>query len=82
MVLQHEVPPGTGFACHSSGWMQLDNFTDWFEQFAKPTDDDLAILFLDGHITHTKNLYFLQLHNKTGRACYVCLHTEVTGPIL
>lgn len=63
---QDGAPPGKGFACHSSGWMQLDIFTDWFKHFlkcAKPTEDDPALLILDGHNTHTpkirKDLLFL-----------------------
>ncbi|CAH1963744.1 unnamed protein product [Acanthoscelides obtectus] len=62
--LQDGAPPGTGFACHSSGWMQLDIFTAWFKhflKFAKPTEDDPALLILDGHNSHTKNLDFIDM---------------------
>lgn len=31
------APPGKGFACHSSGWMQLDIFTDWLKHFLNIT---------------------------------------------
>lgn len=62
--LQDGAPPGTRFACHSSGWMQLEIFTDWFKhflKFVKPTEDDPTLLILDGHNTHTKNLDFIEL---------------------
>ncbi|CAH2003933.1 unnamed protein product [Acanthoscelides obtectus] len=58
--LQDGAPPGTGFACHSSGWMP----SAWFKhflKFAKPTEDDPALLILDGHNSHTKNLDLIDL---------------------
>ncbi|KAJ4450254.1 hypothetical protein ANN_01673 [Periplaneta americana] len=47
------------FACNGSGWMQLDTLSSWFDHFlshVKPSDNDPALLILDGHLTHTKNL--------------------------
>ncbi|CAH1962108.1 unnamed protein product [Acanthoscelides obtectus] len=72
--LQDGAPPGTGFACHSSGWMQLDIFTAWFKhflKFSKPTEDDPALLILDGHNSHTKNLDFIDMarRNHTTLLC-------------
>ena len=31
--LRDGAPPGTEFACHPSGWMQLSIFTEWFRHF-------------------------------------------------
>ncbi|KAJ8729016.1 hypothetical protein PYW07_006712 [Mythimna separata] len=73
--LQDGAPPGTGFACHSSGWMQLDIFTDWFKhflKFAKPTEDDPALLILDGHNTHTTTLDFIVLE-RINHTTVLCL---------
>ena len=53
------APPGTIFSCNASGWMQLETFSSWFDHFlvhVKPTDSDPALLIMDGHMTHTKNL--------------------------
>ena len=38
--------PGTGLSCHPCGWMQLDIFTTWFEQFlsfVKPNENNPAL---------------------------------------
>ncbi|XP_025421076.1 uncharacterized protein LOC112691135 [Sipha flava] len=62
--LQDSAPPGTIFHYHPSGWMQLDIFTEWFQHFlnhAKPTAEDHVLLILDGHMTHTRNVYFIDL---------------------
>lgn len=60
---QDGSPPGTVFACHPSGWMQTEIFTQWFKhflRFAKPSKDDPVLLVLDGHATHTRNLDFIE----------------------
>lgn len=62
--LKDGAPPGTGFACHPSGWMQLSIFTEWFLHFlahTKPSVDDPALLIMDGHMTHIKNLDVIRL---------------------
>lgn len=61
--LQDGAPPGTAFACHPSGWMQTEIFSEWFDhflKFAKPSEADPVLLILDGHATHTKNLDFIE----------------------
>lgn len=58
------VPPNTQIYCHSSGWMQTEIFTTWFQHFlkyAKPSADDRVLLILDGHATHIKNIEMLEL---------------------
>lgn len=73
--LQDGSPPGTVFACHPSGWMQTDIFTQWFEhflRFAKPSEDDPVLLVLDGHATHTRNLDFIEKARKS-HTTVVCI---------
>ncbi|XP_076064383.1 uncharacterized protein LOC143038739 [Oratosquilla oratoria] len=62
--LKDGAPPGTGFACHPSGWMQLPIFTEWFQHFlahTKPSVNDPVLLIMDGHMTHIKNLDVINL---------------------
>ena len=62
--LKDGAPPGTGFACQPSGWMQLSIFTEWFWHFlsyTKPSKDDPVLLIMDGHMTHIKNLDVINL---------------------
>ena len=35
--LMHGTPPGSIYACHSSGWIQSEIFTQWFLHFIKHT---------------------------------------------
>jgi len=67
---------GTGYFCHPSGWMQLVIFTFWFEHFlsfVKPTEKDPALLILDGHMTHTRNLQFIEMAREN-YVTVLCLH--------
>ncbi|KAJ8888397.1 hypothetical protein PR048_007887 [Dryococelus australis] len=53
------APPGSVFACNDSGWMRLEVFSQWVDHFlahVKPTEDNPALLILDGHLSQTKNL--------------------------
>ena len=62
--MMNGAPPGSIFACHPSGWMQTDLFTDWFRHFiafAKPANNKPVLLVLDGHATHTKNIDVIDL---------------------
>lgn len=57
--LKDGAPPGTAFYCNDSGWMKLEVFAVWFDHFLsfiKPSQEDPALLILDGHLSHTKNL--------------------------
>ena len=61
--LKDGAPPGTAFYCNDSGWMKLDVFTVWFDHFlsfVKPSQEDPALLILDGHLSHTKNLSVIE----------------------
>jgi hypothetical protein len=57
--LMDGAPAGSISACYPSGWIQIHIFTqrfDHFVTFVKPTVDDPAVLILDGHYSHTKNI--------------------------
>jgi hypothetical protein len=46
-------------ACRSSGFIQTDIFTKWFDHFVhfiKPSEDVRVLLIVDGHYSNTKNL--------------------------
>ncbi|GLV46263.1 hypothetical protein CBL_12340 [Carabus blaptoides fortunei] len=61
--LKDGAPPGTTFVCNDSGWMNLDVFAEWFDHFlhhVKPTAEDPALLILDGHLSHTKNVNVIE----------------------
>jgi len=51
--------PGSIHACHPSGWIQSEIFSQWFLHFikhTKPTKDNPVTFVLDGHYSHTRNL--------------------------
>lgn len=52
-------------------------------KFDEPTDDDPALLILDGYKIHTKNFDFIEsAREKTSRPCYIfapTLHCTVLG---
>ncbi|CAH1994993.1 unnamed protein product [Acanthoscelides obtectus] len=57
--LKKRAPPGSLFALHPSGWIQMGLFTQWFDHFlehTKPTQESPILLLLDEHHTHTRNL--------------------------
>lgn len=59
LELMNGTPPGSIYACHPSGWIQSEIFTDWLRHFishVKPTEADPVLLVFDGHFTHTRNL--------------------------
>ncbi|CAH1965849.1 unnamed protein product [Acanthoscelides obtectus] len=61
--LKDVAPPGTAFYCNESGWMKLEVFSVWFDHFlafVKPFQEDPALLILDGHLSHTKNLSVIE----------------------
>lgn len=50
--LKDGAPPGSIFSCNANGWMTTEVFSIWFDHFlkhAKPTNEDPALLILDGH---------------------------------
>ena len=52
--LMNGAPPGSIYACHKSGWMQLEIFVEWFKHFLKSTGatkENPVLLILDGHST-------------------------------
>ena len=68
-ILMEGTPSGSISATHPSGWMQASLFTDWFQHFLKyshASTDKPALLILDGHSTHTRNLELLDLAKSNG----------------
>jgi len=62
--LMNGTPPGSIHACHPSGWIQREIFSQWFLHFithTKPTKEDPVILVLDGHYSNTRNLEVINL---------------------
>lgn len=60
--LKEGAPPYTVFRCNASGWMTIEDFNEWFDyflKFARPTLEHPLLLLLDGHVSHTKNLAFI-----------------------
>lgn len=61
--LKTGAPPETLFSCNGSGWMSMADFNMWFDHFlehTRPTAASPVLLILDGHVTHTKNIAFLE----------------------
>lgn len=80
MELMNGAPLGSIYACHPSGWIQTDIFTEWFRHFllhVKPTEEDPAVLVLDGHFTHTRNIELINLAREN-HVSIVCLPPHST----
>ena len=78
--LMDGAPPGSIWACNTSGWMNTDVFTMWFDHFlhhVKPSEDDPAMLILDGHLSHTKNLNVV-LKARENHVTLICLPPHCT----
>lgn len=74
------APPGTIFACNDTGWMRTEVFKQWFAHFisfVKPSIDDPALLILDGHLSHTRNLDVI-LSARENFVTIVCLPPHCT----
>ena len=64
MELMDGAPAGSTYACHKTGWIQLELFTQWLRHFiecVKPSQESPALLILDGHASHTKSLEAINL---------------------
>ncbi|XP_046382337.1 tigger transposable element-derived protein 6-like [Ischnura elegans] len=62
--LKKGAPPGTQFAVHLSGWIQLNSFTQWFRHFVEltnPTEEKPVLLLLDDHFSHKQNIEVIDL---------------------
>jgi len=69
------TPPGSIHACHPSGWIQSEIFSQWFLHFikhTKPTKEDPIILVLDRHYSQTRNLEVITLAREN-RVDNICL---------
>jgi len=56
-------PPNTVIKCSDNGWITTDLLVCWAENFLKIIPDDGAtrVLILDGHVTHSYNIKFLEM---------------------
>jgi len=62
--VMNDTPPASIHACHPSGWIQSEIFSQWYLHFikhTKPTKEDPVILVLDGYYSHTRNLEVITL---------------------
>ncbi|XP_055644979.1 uncharacterized protein LOC129780582 [Toxorhynchites rutilus septentrionalis] len=62
-ALKKGASRGSKFACNASGYMTVEIFNEWFDHFlehVKPSEDSPALLIIDGHSSHTKNLAFTE----------------------
>ncbi|XP_055522501.1 uncharacterized protein LOC129716690 [Wyeomyia smithii] len=69
-TLKKGAPRGSKFAFNASGYMTAEIFNEWFNHFleyVKPSEDKPALLIINGHASHTKNLAFTE----TARANFV-----------
>lgn len=67
--LLDSAPPGSWAECNDSGWMQSDLFVKWFEKFivwSRASKENIVLLLLDGHVTHTKNLKLIEMAREHG----------------
>jgi hypothetical protein len=63
------APPGTTFDMSESGWSNSDVFLNWlksFVSFIKPNKEKKVLLILDGHCSHTKNLFVINYARENG----------------
>lgn len=78
--LMQGAPTGSIWACHPSGWIQTNIFTQWFShfvKFTKPTNDDPILLVLDGHYSHTRNIEIIDMAREN-YVSIVCLPPHAT----
>jgi len=73
--LMNGTRSGSIHACHPSGWIQSENFSQWFLHFikhSKPAKEDPVVLLLGGHYSHTRNREVITLARKN-HVDIVCL---------
>jgi hypothetical protein len=63
------APPGSLVDFSESGYINSDLFVKWLEHFVehvKPTTEEKALLVLDGHSTHSKNMEAIKIARENG----------------
>ena len=60
MELMDRASPGSVYACHKTGWMQLESFKN-FIGASYPSEQKPAVLIFDGHVLHAKNYEMVDL---------------------
>lgn len=66
---QEGLPPGSWAEAHETGWINSELFCKWLEKFvtfSKATKDNVVLLILDGHSTHTKNMALIDYARDNG----------------
>jgi hypothetical protein len=62
--LMRDIPPGAVRVAHPSGWVQAHISSQWFMHFlekSKPSENSPALLILDGHYSHTRNVEVIEM---------------------
>lgn len=80
LELMNGAPPASIYACHPSGWIQTELFTQWLRHFiehVKPSAQDPVVLVLDGHSSHTRNLDVIML-GREHNLIIICLPPHAT----
>jgi hypothetical protein len=75
-----ELMAGAISYCHPPSWIQQHSFTQWLQHllsFAKPTNEDPAVLVFDGHCSHTRNLDVIDMAREN-HVSLVCLPPHST----
>jgi hypothetical protein len=81
LIFNRKLKEATIFACNETGWMKLGLFEEWFNRFlnfTKPSPEDPALLILDRHLSHTKNLNVM-LKAKDNNVGILCLPPQTAA---
>lgn len=69
LQLLEGAPPGAWAVFHRTGYMQMELMCKWaveFVRFTKASLENPVLLLLDGHVTHVKNLQFIEFCKANG----------------
>lgn len=75
------APEGSIGGCSDSGWITTELFAKWFEHFIEktaPSKERPVVLVLDGHHSHTRNIYVIERAREVG-VLIVCLPPHSTA---
>ncbi|XP_069669360.1 uncharacterized protein [Periplaneta americana] len=79
--LMDGAPPGSISGCHTSGWVQTNIFSKWFDhfiKFIKPSESNPVILVLDAHYSHTRNIEVIE-KGRSNHVAIICLPPHSTA---
>lgn len=75
------APESSIGGCSESGWITTELFAKWFEHFIEktgPSKERPVVLVLDGHFSHTRNIYVIERAREVG-VSIVCLPPHSTA---